>query len=155
MGVRVVRIGADRRRLLDHALEDLDVAHRLPAELLVPGPQDRVRGAAGDRLALGRRDDEYPGWVWATAADALGNWTRAEATVTVTAAGKSMRVSDITLSGTVKGSVINLRDSALTMAGTSDIIIESQGTSNHPAGVFFGSHYSPLPVTYQEITENE
>ena len=42
--------------------------------------------------------------LWATAADALGNWTRAEATVTVTAAGKSMRVSDITLSGTVKGS---------------------------------------------------
>jgi len=41
--------------------------------------------------------------LWATAADALGNWTRAEATVTVTAAGKSMRVSDITLSGTVKG----------------------------------------------------
>lgn len=28
-----------------------------------------ISGAAGNRLALGRRDDEYPGWVWATAAD--------------------------------------------------------------------------------------
>ena len=42
--------------------------------------------------------------LWATAADALGNWTRAEATVTVTTAGKVLRVSDITLSGSVKGS---------------------------------------------------
>ena len=58
-----------------------------------------------------------------------------------------------TATGTVKGSVINLRDSALTISGTSDIIIESQGTSNHPAGVFFGSHYSPLPHTYQELSE--
>ncbi len=41
--------------------------------------------------------------LWATAVDALGNWTRAEATVTVTAAGKLLRVSDITLSGTVTG----------------------------------------------------
>jgi hypothetical protein len=37
------------------------------------------------------------------------------------------------------------------MSGTSDIIIESQGTSNHPAGVFFGSRFSPLPFTYAEI----
>jgi hypothetical protein len=56
-----------------------------------------------------------------------------------------------TSGGTIKGSVINLRDSALTLAGTSDIIVESQGTSNHPAGVFFGSRYSPLPFTYAEI----
>ena len=53
--------------------------------------------------------------------------------------------------GTIKGSVINLRDSALVMSGTGDIIIESQGTGNHPAGVYFGSHYSPLPYTYQEL----
>jgi hypothetical protein len=58
-----------------------------------------------------------------------------------------------TAGGTVKGSVINLRDSALTMSGTADIIIESQGTSNHPAGVFFGSHYSPLPYTYEEVKQ--
>ena len=30
---------------------------------------DPIRGTAGDRLTLGRRDDEFPGWVWATAAD--------------------------------------------------------------------------------------
>jgi len=35
---------------------------------------DPVRGAAGDRFALGRRDDEYPGWVWATAADGRAGW---------------------------------------------------------------------------------
>jgi hypothetical protein len=58
-----------------------------------------------------------------------------------------------TAGGTIKGSVINLRDSALTMSGTSDIVIESQGTSNHPAGVFFGSHYSALPYTYEEVTQ--
>lgn len=56
-----------------------------------------------------------------------------------------------TAGGTIKGSVINLRDTAVTLSGTSDIIIESQGTSNHPAGVFFGSRYSPLPYTYQEL----
>jgi hypothetical protein len=56
-----------------------------------------------------------------------------------------------TAGGTIKGSVINLRDSAVMFSGTSDIIIESQGTANHPAGVFFGSHYSPLPYTYQEL----
>jgi len=58
-----------------------------------------------------------------------------------------------TAGGIVKGSVINLRDSALSMGGTSDIIIESQGTSNYPAGVMFGSHYSPLPFTYEEISQ--
>ena len=42
-------------------------------------------------------------------------------------------------------------DTSLTLAGTSDIIIESQGTSNHPAGVFFGSHYAPLPFTAAEV----
>ncbi len=35
---------------------------------------DPIRGAAGDRLTLGRRDDEYPGWVWATAADGRAGW---------------------------------------------------------------------------------
>lgn len=35
---------------------------------------DPIRGAAGDRLLLGRRDDEYPGWVWATAADGRAGW---------------------------------------------------------------------------------
>lgn len=35
---------------------------------------DPIRGAAGGRLLLGRRDDEYPGWVWATAADGRAGW---------------------------------------------------------------------------------
>ena len=35
---------------------------------------DPIRGAAGDRLALGRCDDEYPGWIWATAADGRAGW---------------------------------------------------------------------------------
>ena len=35
---------------------------------------DPIRGAAGDRLTLGRRDDEFPGWVWATAADDRAGW---------------------------------------------------------------------------------
>jgi hypothetical protein len=54
--------------------------------------------------------------------------------------------------GTVKGSVINLDDTSLLLAGNSDIIIESQGTGQYPAGVFFGSNYVPLPDTYQEVT---
>ena len=71
--------------------------------------------------------------------------------------GGSLIASKMTFSGTaggtIKGSVINLKDTALVLGGTSDIVIESQGTSNHPAGVFFGSHYSPLPYTYQEFVE--
>lgn len=71
--------------------------------------------------------------------------------------GGSIIASQLTFHGTaggvVKGSVINLRDSALEMSGTADIIIESQGTGNHPAGVRFGSHYAPLPYTYEEFTQ--
>jgi hypothetical protein len=55
--------------------------------------------------------------------------------------------------GTVIGSVINLNDTAMTLAGSSDIIIQSQGTSQFPAGVKFGSNYAPLPGTYLETTE--
>ena len=35
---------------------------------------DPIRGAAGDRLTLGRRDDEFPGWVWAMTADGREGW---------------------------------------------------------------------------------
>jgi hypothetical protein len=56
-----------------------------------------------------------------------------------------------TAGGTIKGSVINLRDSALTMSGTAEIIIESQGTSEAPSGMTFGSHFAALPDTYQEL----
>ena len=54
--------------------------------------------------------------------------------------------------GTIKGSIVNMKDSAVNLSGTSSIVIESQGTSNYPAGVFFGSHYAPLPATYKEFT---
>ncbi len=53
--------------------------------------------------------------------------------------------------GTVNGSVIGLADQPLSLAGNSDIIISSTGTSQYPAGVFFGSQYVPLSDTYQEV----
>jgi len=42
----------------------------------------------------------------------------------------------------------------MNVRGTSTIVIESQGTNNYPAGVFFGSHYAPLPHTYAEVPSN-
>jgi hypothetical protein len=56
-----------------------------------------------------------------------------------------------TAGGVIKGSVINLRDSALNMSGTADIIIESTGTSNAPSGLTFGSNFAVLPDTYEEL----
>jgi len=53
--------------------------------------------------------------------------------------------------GTVRGTLINLDNTSLTLSGNSDIYIESQGTTQYPAGVFFGSNYVPLPDTYQEV----
>jgi hypothetical protein len=54
-------------------------------------------------------------------------------------------------SGTIKGSIINLDDNAMLVKGSSEIIIASTGTTNYPAGVFFSSHYVPLPDTYEEV----
>lgn len=54
--------------------------------------------------------------------------------------------------GTVRGSIINLKDTRVTLHGNTDIIIESQGTTKTPAGMFFGSRYVPLPDTYREVT---
>jgi hypothetical protein len=56
-----------------------------------------------------------------------------------------------TAGGTVKGSVINLKDTSLELSGTTDIIIESQGTAQYPPGVFFGSNFAPLPDTWEEL----
>lgn len=56
-----------------------------------------------------------------------------------------------TAGGTIRGSVINLKDTALSLSGTTDIIIESQGTTDYPDGVFFGSNYAPLSDTYLEV----
>jgi hypothetical protein len=53
--------------------------------------------------------------------------------------------------GTVQGSVIVVNETPMTVNGSADIIIASTGTSNYPAGVSFGSYYSPLPDTYTEV----
>jgi hypothetical protein len=53
--------------------------------------------------------------------------------------------------GTVQGSVINLNDTALSLAGSSEIVIASTGTTDYPAGVYFSSHYAPLGDTYAEF----
>jgi hypothetical protein len=57
-----------------------------------------------------------------------------------------------TSGGTITGSVINMTDKPLSLSGTSDIVIQSAGTANYPAGVFFGDHFAPLPKTYAEVT---
>lgn len=51
----------------------------------------------------------------------------------------------------VKGTVINMEDTGVNLTGSSDIVIASTGTTNYPAGVFFGTHYTPLPDTYKEL----
>ena len=53
--------------------------------------------------------------------------------------------------GTVKGSILNLENTAFSLTGNTDLVIESQGTADYPAGVYFGSHYAPLPHTYAEV----
>jgi len=53
--------------------------------------------------------------------------------------------------GTVVGSVINNDPTTLTLNGSSQIDIVSTGTTNYPAGVFFGTHYTPLSDTYTEV----
>ncbi len=40
---------------------------------------DPIAFCAGDTLRLGHRDDEYVGWIWATAADGRAGWIPAEA----------------------------------------------------------------------------
>jgi len=53
--------------------------------------------------------------------------------------------------GTVQGTIVNLQDTAVSLAGTSDIIISSQGTTNYPSGVYFGNHYTPSATSYAEV----
>lgn len=63
--------------------------------------------------------------------------------------------SQLTMSGnaggTVKGTVINVDPSTLTLDGSSEIVIASTGTSNYPAGLFFDSHFGPAADTYLEV----
>ena len=43
-------------------------------------PPDRkpIELSAGDTVAVGSRDDEWPGFVWCTAADGVGGWVPEE-----------------------------------------------------------------------------
>ena len=58
---------------------------------------------------------------------------------------------DANARGTVHGSLINLADTSLHFDSNAEIVVESQGTSNYPAGVRFGSRFLPLPATYKEL----
>jgi hypothetical protein len=53
--------------------------------------------------------------------------------------------------GTIRGSVINLENTMVEMDSNSNITIETRGTSDYPAGVIFGSRYTPLADTYEEV----
>jgi len=39
---------------------------------------DSIRMSAGEVVALGRRDDEWPGWVWCAARDGREGWVPEE-----------------------------------------------------------------------------
>jgi len=69
--------------------------------------------------------------------------------------GGTIVTSKLDISGTaganVKGTVINLNDTAVNMTGTSDIIIQASGADHYPAGVTFGSHFTPDAKTYVEL----
>jgi hypothetical protein len=69
--------------------------------------------------------------------------------------GGTIVASRIDLGGTaganVKGSVINLDDTSVNMTGTSDIVISPTGSDKPPAGLTFGSHFTPNPSTYLEL----
>jgi len=51
--------------------------------------------------------------------------------------------------GTINGTAIVMNGDA-NFSGNSDMIINSQGVNQFPAGVSFGQHFTPLPATYDE-----
>jgi len=53
--------------------------------------------------------------------------------------------------GVIRGSVINLEETMVEMDSNADITIETLGTSAYPTGFYFGSRYTPLPDTYEEV----
>ena len=53
--------------------------------------------------------------------------------------------------GTIKGTMINMKDNLLTVGGSSEVIIAGDGTNNFPAGLTFGKKYEALPDTYEEL----
>jgi hypothetical protein len=83
---------------------------------------------------------------------------------TVTMRGNANSVGGTLVAGTfdvsgtaganIKGSLINMSDAgSITLNGTNNIVITAAGTSDYPAGVYFGTHYVPLPDTYKEIAQ--
>lgn len=53
--------------------------------------------------------------------------------------------------GVIRGSIINLEDTALDFDSNCEIVIEGRGTSTTPAGLTFSGHYVPLAETYLEV----
>jgi hypothetical protein len=53
--------------------------------------------------------------------------------------------------GTVRGSIIQMADLATTIDGSADVVIASVGTTQYPAGVTFGVHYTGVPGSYLEV----
>ncbi len=60
--------------------------------------------------------------VHATANDALGNWSRAEISVSVTAAGPVLRVTNIAMSGSVRGSTASISGTVTVKDGSGKAI---------------------------------
>ena len=69
--------------------------------------------------------------------------------------GGSIVASKVSMSGsaggTVRGSVINLDNTTMTLDGSSDVVIASTGTTNYPAGLYFPGHFAPIPGSYEEV----
>ena len=57
-----------------------------------------------------------------------------------------------TFTASIFGSLIQLDDTPMKFTNTATITIQSTGTSYFPAGVTFGTIYTPLPGTYLEVT---
>jgi hypothetical protein len=58
---------------------------------------------------------------------------------------------DSNAAGLIRGSVVNLADTYVTMDGNANVTIETAGSDKLPAGVKFGSRYDPLPGSYREV----
>ena len=54
--------------------------------------------------------------------------------------------------GTIQGSVIQMDDLPTTIDGSADVVIASTGTTEYPAGVTFGVHYTTIPGSYLEVS---
>ena len=54
-------------------------------------------------------------------------------------------------SGTIRGTVVNLEDTVLSIGGNNKILIEAQTAAKVPDGVIFGERYTALPGSYREV----